>query len=251
MASSGINPTNSNGIYARAEETAYVAAEQLHRVFNGTAEEEVMADDGLIPSVRKALVDNFYFLDPIAWEVDVTESVFNQPRVFTNPTAPEDVTYWWSPSARSTAPTPMGGSPFGDDNWQPWISGFDDGRGQLFWVYKAEDFNTKLLRVPFKFSIVNSVYINGVYQNPEDAYAVGKKRREITLSQTLDKDDYVFVLFGLRGGIVPSLIKTIETYRNSAEKSADRAEDAAAKLTAALSDIDDLKLRVAALEAKP
>lgn len=234
MASSGINPTNSNGIYARAEETAYVAAEQLHRVFNGTAEEEVQADDGLIPSVRKALVDNFYFLDPIAWEVDVTESVFNQPRVFTNPTAPEDVTYWFAPAATSKQLIPMGGSPFGDDNWQPWINGFDKGNPLISWAYTAETLGQTVINVPFKFKVVGNVFINGVHQNPDEAYKYDKRQRTVTLSQALDLGDTIVIQFGMHGGVVPSLISQLERIKAGAEaaelaaqQEADRAEVAA------------------------
>ena len=234
MASSGINPTNSNGIYARAEETAYVAAEQLHRVFNGTAEEEVMADDGLIPSIRKALVDNFYFLDPIAWEVDVTESVFNQPRVFTNPTAPEDVTYWFAPAATSKQLIPMGGSPFGDDNWQPWINGFDKGNPLISWAYTAETMGQTVIHVPFKFKVVGNVFINGVHQNPDESYEYDKKQRAVTLSQALDLGDTIVIQFGMHGGVVPSLISQLERIKAGAEaaelaaqQEADRAELAA------------------------
>lgn len=260
------NPVDVNGLYARAEERAYVAAEQLHRVFNSDATTEVEADDGLIPSVRKALTDNFYFKDPIDWQTDAVETLYNQPRKFVNPTNPDDVTYWWAPAATSKQVIAMGGSPFGDDNWQPWVTGYDDGRGQLLWVYTVTDFKTNKVTVPFKFKTVGMLFINGAFQNPENAYEVDRRNRTITFKTVaLDKDDQVMVLFGLRGGIVPSLMEQISALRDSAAESADRAElseqvaqhdadravEAANQLTAALADIEDLKRRVAALEARP
>ena len=56
--------------YSEAVEQTITAGEQIHQIVNGTATTEVTVEDGSkVPSIRKALLDNFYFKDPIAWQV--------------------------------------------------------------------------------------------------------------------------------------------------------------------------------------
>ena len=87
------------------------ASDQLHRVINGTATETINTESGMIPSLRKALVDNFYFITPIPWKQGEKEEVFNQLRLFT------DGSWWYAPSATEITPIPMGVSPHTDLNW--------------------------------------------------------------------------------------------------------------------------------------
>ena len=71
-------------------------------VINEDAATEVSTSNGTIPSLRKALADNIYFQDPIPWSNGSNETEFNQLRTFT------DGTVWWSPSATTINPVPMG-----------------------------------------------------------------------------------------------------------------------------------------------
>ena len=99
--------------YNQAVEQTITAGEQIHQIVNGTATTEVTVEDGSrVPSIRKALLDNFYFKDPIAWQVGQTENVFNQLRQFT------DGSWWYAPSATASNPTSMGVTPVGDPLWK-------------------------------------------------------------------------------------------------------------------------------------
>lgn len=99
--------------YNQAVEQTITAGEQIHQIVNGTATTEVTVEDGSkVPSIRKALLDNFYFKDPITWQVGQTENVFNQLRQFT------DGSWWYAPSATASNPISMGSTPVGDSLWK-------------------------------------------------------------------------------------------------------------------------------------
>lgn len=99
--------------YNQAVEQTITAGEQIHQIVNGTATTEVTVEDGnKVPSIRKALLDNFYFKDPIVWQVGQTENVFNQLRKFT------DGSWWYAPSATASNPISMGSTPVGDPLWK-------------------------------------------------------------------------------------------------------------------------------------
>lgn len=104
--------------YNAAVEQTITAGEQIHQIVNGAATTEVTVEDGSkVPSIRKALLDNFYFKDPIAWQVGQTENVFNQLRQFI------DGSWWYAPSATASNPISMGSTPVGDSLWK--IHDFD------------------------------------------------------------------------------------------------------------------------------
>ncbi len=99
--------------YQQAVEQTITGAEQFHEIINGSATSEIVVEDGSkIPSVRKALIDNFYYKDPIDWQQGQSELVFNQIRKFT------DGTWWIAPNATATNPVVMGITPYGDPLWK-------------------------------------------------------------------------------------------------------------------------------------
>jgi hypothetical protein len=99
--------------YQQAVEQTIIGAEQFHEIINGSATSEIVVEDGSkIPSVRKALIDNFYYKDPILWQQGQSELVFNQIRKFT------DGTWWIAPNATATNPVVMGVTPYGDPLWK-------------------------------------------------------------------------------------------------------------------------------------
>lgn len=98
--------------YQESVEQTITAGEQLHQIVNGTATTEVTVEDGSkIPTVRKALIDNFYFKSPLDWQSGQQEVVFNQLRKFT------DGTLWYAPNATASNPIIMDATPVGDNNW--------------------------------------------------------------------------------------------------------------------------------------
>src|SRR5690348_9020787 len=99
--------------YNEAVEQTIIAGEQLHQIVNGIGTVEVTVEDGSkIPSVRKALLDNFYFKGPIDWASGQEEDVFNQLRKFT------DGSWWYAPGATETNPILMGATPVGNPLWR-------------------------------------------------------------------------------------------------------------------------------------
>lgn len=94
---------------------------RLHVVVNGTGTQNAITEDGsLIPSVRKALIDNLYFKTPILnWAQGTSVSVFNQLYKFTGS---DNVTSWWyAPAATTSSPVVMGSSPLNDVRFKPFL----------------------------------------------------------------------------------------------------------------------------------
>lgn len=103
--------------YQAAVEQTITAGEQIHQIVNGTATTEVTVEDGSkIPTVRKSLLDNFYFKSPLDWQSGQQEVVFNQLRKFT------DGTLWYAPTATAATPVGMGATPVGNNNWRVYTS---------------------------------------------------------------------------------------------------------------------------------
>ena len=82
-----------------------------HQILNGGDTETFEVDDGTIPSVRKSMKDNFYYLDPIDWNNGAAVVEFNQLVKFT------DGTLWTAPTSRVSNPVLMGITPIGDALW--------------------------------------------------------------------------------------------------------------------------------------
>lgn len=100
---------------------------RLHLIVNGTATEQAVTEDGsLIPTVRKAIVDNFYFkTPPLPWRNGGSVIEFNQLYAFTDSNS--NVTWWYAPGATTSNPVVMRDSPINDGKFRPF---FDKGNIQ-------------------------------------------------------------------------------------------------------------------------
>lgn len=92
-------------------------AERAHNVINGSATTEVITEDGsLIPSIRKALIDNLYYkTPPLPWTTGQLVRVFNQLYSFTEAGS---TSWWYAPGATNSAPVQMGTTPKTDPRWR-------------------------------------------------------------------------------------------------------------------------------------
>ena len=106
------NPNYPATSLAQAVDLTIEDANLLHDVINADSTTTIEVDDGPIPSLRKSLIDNFYYIDPIAWNNGSPVTKFNQLVKFT------DGTLWLAPTASTTNPILMGVTPVGDSLWK-------------------------------------------------------------------------------------------------------------------------------------
>ena len=110
-------PTYPATTFEQAVELAIFSSNQLHNVINSDALSVIEIEDGQIPSIRKALIDNLYFITPAdEWSEGSSATVFNQLYTFTGTTT--GTALWYAPTATTANPIPMGTSPEDDDNWR-------------------------------------------------------------------------------------------------------------------------------------
>ena len=96
-------------------------SERLNIVVNGTGTEQAITEDGsLIPSVRKALLDNLYFKTPPApWRNGSSVTEFNQLYSFTDVSG--NTTWWYAPGATASNPVVMRDSPINDGKFRVFL----------------------------------------------------------------------------------------------------------------------------------
>lgn len=96
-------------------------SKRLNIVVNGTGTEQAVTEDGsLIPSVRKALIDNLYFKTPPApWRNGGSVSEFNQLYSFTDVAG--NTTWWYAPGATASTPVVMRDSPINDGKFRVFL----------------------------------------------------------------------------------------------------------------------------------
>ncbi|QHJ85729.1 MAG: hypothetical protein [Cystoviridae sp.] len=115
-------PTYPATTFEQAVELAIFSSNQLHNIINADPLSTVETEDGDIPSVRKALIENLYFKTPaIAWVKGTSVTVFNQLYTFSGGNT--GTALWYAPTATTTNPIVMGSSPEDDSNWK--IYGWD------------------------------------------------------------------------------------------------------------------------------
>lgn len=107
-------PTYPVTTLAQAEDMIIFTGNQVHDIMNADATSVIEAEDGQIPSIRKALVDNMYFKTPQDWVsgTQVTDPL--QLKQFT------DGGWYFAPTATVSDPVSLGVTPLGDTNWKPW-----------------------------------------------------------------------------------------------------------------------------------
>ncbi len=159
------------------------SSNQLHDVINGDATTTVETETGDIPTLRKALLDNFYFKSPVAWAAGSNETVFNQLRFFENGVLSG---YYYAPTATTANPIPMQGTPVGDSNWVLWAMKTEQLANEVYpWLYTGATGYEKVISPPYIFNSA-IVTINGVVQIIGDAYTIQDSK--IILSEPLGLD---------------------------------------------------------------
>lgn len=169
--------------FEQAVDLAIFSSNQLGGIINEDATTEIDTVSGKIPTVRKALVDNFFFKSPIAWVNGQQETVFNQLRYFEN-----DILsgYYYAPKATSTNPVAMGSSPVTDDNWVLYSLQKEQVPSEVYpWLYEAGNPEDTVITPPYVFDSA-IVTINGVVQIPDVAYNIVNS--QIILKEPLGLD---------------------------------------------------------------
>lgn len=107
--------------FNKAVDQVILDSKRLHGVVNGDGLASIVTEDGsLIPSVRKALLDNLYFkTPPIAWKQGTQVSVFNQLYAFTEAGA---TSWWYAPTATQSTIVLQGVSPKSDPKWRAFLN---------------------------------------------------------------------------------------------------------------------------------
>lgn len=102
--------------FDQAVDLTIYASNQLGDVINGDATSVVSTESGDIPTLRKALIDNFYFKTPIDWVEGESTTVFNQLYYFGGTLSTSG--WYYAPQATPDNPIVMGSNPSDDANWR-------------------------------------------------------------------------------------------------------------------------------------
>lgn len=181
------------------------SSNQLHDVINGSATESIETESGLIPTLRKALMDNFFFKSPIEWSEGSNETTFNQLRYFKNGILSG---YYYAPAATLVNPIPMQGTPVGDNNWVLWGMQTEQLATEMIpWLYTSATGYEKTISPPYVFDSA-IVTINGIVQIVGDAFTIVDS--QILLSEPLGHDPAT----GLPNQLFAYLGKMIATAEN-------------------------------------
>lgn len=161
------------------------SSNQMAEVINGSALSTVETVSGNIPTLRKALVDNFFFKTPIPWVEGVSETIFNQLRYFGNGVLSG---YYYAPTATSLNPIPMGSSPANDNNWKLFAMRVDQVPTTVTpWIYEnATGYETEIAP-PFIFDSAILI-INGITKTPGKDFTIVDSK--IILTEPLGLDPY-------------------------------------------------------------
>lgn len=109
-----VYPTYPVTTLAQAEDMIIFTGNQIHDIMNADATSVIEAEDGQIPSIRKAFVDNMYFKSPQIWVASTQVIDPLQLKRFT------DGGWYFAPTATASTPVNLGATPIGDTNWKSW-----------------------------------------------------------------------------------------------------------------------------------
>lgn len=190
--------------FTQAVELTIFASNQLHDVINGDALTTVETENGDIPTLRKALVDNFYFKTPVAWVTGETSTVFNQLYYYKET---EIVAGWYyAPQATLDNPIPMGATPADDDNWRLYQPATQSVPAEVF-PWSTDILTTMTIATPpYEFDTA-IVTVNGVVLVPEKDYIISNSTIIFTTPLTPEPDaEVVDTLFCYLGKIEQGVI---------------------------------------------
>lgn len=108
--------------FEEAVEQVIEDSERLHKVVNGSSVDTIVVEDGsVIPSLRKAIMDNLYFKTPaMPWIPGTVSTVFNQLYSYHSAVG---VQWWYAPAATATAPISLPVDPTNNVNWRLYLDG--------------------------------------------------------------------------------------------------------------------------------
>lgn len=167
--------------FTQAVELTIFASNQLHDVINGDALTTVETENGDIPTLRKALVDNFYFKTPITWVEGESSTVFNQLYYFDGTLATSG--WYYAPQATLDNPIAMGSTPLDDDNWRLYQTATQSIPAQVYpWSVEITE-ASESVSPPYEFDTA-IVILNGVVLTPTRDYTISNNKINFTSTIT-------------------------------------------------------------------
>lgn len=155
--------------FDQAVDLTIFTSNQLGDVINGDATSVVNTESGEIPTIRKALIDNFYFKNPIQWNPGNTNTVFNQLYVFDTDNINKG--WYYAPTATLSNPILMGTTPVGDANWKLYSLVTTGIPEQVFPWYTEITQTTSSIVPPYEFDTA-IVTFNGITLVPGKDYTI-------------------------------------------------------------------------------
>ena len=170
--------------FEQAVELAIFSSNQLHNIINADSLSTVATEDGDIPSVRKALIDNLYFKTPITWTEGSTNTTFNQLYYFYQDGVVNG--YYFAPTASTTNPITLGSTPVDDDNWRLYTAISQRLPAQVYpYTFTATEDTTSITPgYTFDTAIIT---VNGVVLVPDVDYTITDSST-ITLTNSIGVD---------------------------------------------------------------
>lgn len=192
-------PTYPATTFEQAVELSIFASNQLHNVINGDATTTIETENGDIPSVRKALVDNFFFKTPVRWTNGESSTLFNQLYYFYED---EVVNGWYyAPSATTDNPVSLGSTPVGDDNWVLYTPVSRSTPSEVYpWYVEITQEQTSV-SPPYTFDTAIVVY-NGIVLTATKDYTITDSVINFTSPLEIEPDaEYPDILFCYLGKV--------------------------------------------------